>query len=523
MLHLNTRSMFKKREELFEVLDGCDIATFSETWFNTQLEDDLLAWTGMKLFRLDRNKKKGGGIAVYIKQSLSAHVSVINTQCRGNRHVECLVLDIILPNCKTIRVATLYRPPSGKNKLFLEHLEVVLKDAWTNDLELWCMGHLNINTLSERAGSSIKLTDLCKFYGFHKLINQCTRPYKRRASCIDNVLTNYRHDIFSGVLNLLVSDHLPVFAVKTKLKVVYEEKVIVSRSYKKFDEDLFLDWLIEADWGEFYDIEDPSDAWIFIENHINMYLDGVCPLVKRIFKDRGNTWMTPDILSLIHEREDYVELFYRTGLDCHLEHVKFLRRRINVSVRYAKANEIKQALEDNRDNPKAFWRTINNIVKPSAPVEPPTLIGDDDTLKSNQDSVDYLNQYFANIGSVLAGAMGPTVDGPDAPDGPARHGDVEVTEGLVELLFKELNVNKTSGIEHVRSDILKLAMVNLVPQMTWLYKSSFSKGVVPETWKVARVNPIPKEGNLKQITNWRPISLLSAPSKICEKLMHIHM
>ena len=61
MLHLNTRSMFKKREELFEVLEGVDIATFSETWFHEQYDDELLVWPGMRLFRLDRSKKKKEG------------------------------------------------------------------------------------------------------------------------------------------------------------------------------------------------------------------------------------------------------------------------------------------------------------------------------------------------------------------------------------------------------------------------------------------------------------------------------
>ena len=72
-----------------------------------------------------------------------------------------------------------------------------------------------------------------------------------------------------------MSDHLPVYAVKVKHKVVYEEKVIESRSYRKFDETLFLGWLVEADWDGFYQIHDPSDAWLFIENPVNMYLDRV--------------------------------------------------------------------------------------------------------------------------------------------------------------------------------------------------------------------------------------------------------
>ena len=94
---------------------------------------------------------------------------------------------------------------------------------------------------------------------------------------------------------------------------------------------------------------------------------------------------------------------------------------------------------------------------------------------------------------------------------------------LVDILFSEININKTSGIEGIRCDVLKTSLKFLLGPMTWLYQLSFDTGIFPDTWKVARVNPIPKNGNLKLITNWRPISLLSVPSKIAERLMHMHL
>ena len=80
-----------------------------------------------------------------------------------------------------------------------------------------------------------------------------------------------------------------------------------------------------------------------------------------------------------------------------------------------------------------------------------------------------------------------------------------------------------SGIEGIRCDILKIALKFLSEPMTWLYQLSFDTGIFPCSWKTARVNPIPKNGNLKMITNWRPISLLAVPSKIAERIMHIHL
>ena len=102
LTHLNCRSLYKKKEELFEALEGADIATFSETWFLSEFEDDLLSWPGMKLFRLDRSKKRGGGVAVYVKKSLTANIVIVDSLCRCNKNVECLVLDVVLPNHKDV-------------------------------------------------------------------------------------------------------------------------------------------------------------------------------------------------------------------------------------------------------------------------------------------------------------------------------------------------------------------------------------------------------------------------------------
>ena len=100
---------------------------------------------------------------------------------------------------------------------------------------------------------------------------------------------------------------------------------------------------------------------------------------------------------------------------------------------------------------------------------------------------------------------------------------VRVAKEIVDILLEEINVNKTSGILNLRCDVLKTALLFLSDQMTHLYQLSYDSGIFPNAWKTARVNPIPKSGNLKLVTNWRPISLLPVPSKIAERLMHMHL
>ena len=53
-----------------------------------------------------------------------------------------------------------------------------------------------------------------------------------------------------------------------------------------------------------------------------------------------------------------------------------------------------------------------------------------------------------------------------------------------------------------------------------IFHSSFTKGFFPEQLKVAKVPPIFKVGNIEEIGNYRPISVLSIFSKVLERIMY---
>ena len=56
--------------------------------------------------------------------------------------------------------------------------------------------------------------------------------------------------------------------------------------------------------------------------------------------------------------------------------------------------------------------------------------------------------------------------------------------------------------------------------VTKIFNLSIKTGLFPQSWKCARVVPIPKGGDLSNPTNYRPISILPILSKVLEK--HVH-
>ena len=70
-LYTNAHCMGNKQEELEAIvlLQCCDLIAVTETWWD-ESHDWSVAINGYRLFRRDRQGKRGGGIALYIEKSI---------------------------------------------------------------------------------------------------------------------------------------------------------------------------------------------------------------------------------------------------------------------------------------------------------------------------------------------------------------------------------------------------------------------------------------------------------------------
>ena len=66
----------------------------------------------------------------------------------------------------------------------------------------------------------------------------------------------------------------------------------------------------------------------------------------------------------------------------------------------------------------------------------------------------------------------------------------------------------------ISSKVLRGCLPSLCSPLSSLFNLSLSSGKVPADWKESNVVPIPKPGDGALASNYRPISLLSLPSKV---------
>ena len=71
---LNARSIVNKKNYLNIFVEDIDphIIFFTESWANTYITDAELGLTGYVMFRRDRIRRRGGGVILYVKESIQA-------------------------------------------------------------------------------------------------------------------------------------------------------------------------------------------------------------------------------------------------------------------------------------------------------------------------------------------------------------------------------------------------------------------------------------------------------------------
>ena len=529
--HLNVNSMKNKMHEIHEILqnDYIDILGLSETKLDESFSNSVFKVQDYTCHRLDRNIY-GGGIMMYVRSSIPHRIR--KDLCLMSQ-VEIIVLETTLRREKMFYILV-YKPPRIQNYIFIDHVSSVLDKCLTECRSVYIIGDVNINfqNLPE---------NVINFLNMYNLKNLVCEPTCFKSvdnpSLIDVILTNTPNRVASHLNTCVgISDCHNLVCAATKMFAPknYKRKIIY-RSYKKFDNNTFVNDLNNVPFDVcniFDDVNDVMWAYnILLNDTVNLH----APIKTRILRKPQLPYMNGELRKAINVKAMLRRKFNR----CKCVYTWSLYKKQRNLVTNLKRKSLTQYFNvrcNSSVNTKQFWNTVkpffSNNISCSNDI---TLIEDDKIVTNVTDVCNIFNNYFTNIAkdhSESNNVLGKTIDYvldfyKDHPslsriESLTSRNDFkfcEVTIDNVMNKFKKLKVNKSSGYDSMPALILKSGSDVLCTFITKIVNQCIKDCIFPDTFKHAEVTPLYKKNNNLDKQNYRPVSVLTAMSKVMEGLM----
>lgn len=498
---MNTQSLPCHFDEFYEFFQNniYHVIVCSESWCKPQLESFNLKLPHHTLYRNDRIFSNGGGIAIYIHNSLIVKI-ILASESTERGKLEYLLLEVSGPQLPKILVGGIYRPP--KAQLFNDFAQIISELA-TNYQYVILLGDLNVNMFEVNDEStnlkfSINALDL-------SLVNFNATHFSQGApSWIDHIIINDKdliveqnqrpvpflsnHDLISVTLSLQVPN--------------YAERVITFRDFKNFDSSLFNNDLALVDWSPINNFENIDDKIEYFNGKFLDTLNKHAPFRTCKIKKPPAPWINDDIRALRKIRDKL-----RKELGVNDPKFKFARNKVTDMTRKSKSEFIKDKLNNNKSY-SYVWRDLREyrIIKPL-----------------NQNSrfvpdVNELNNYFASVFNtslpVALDNLEPVPNIADFDDN--RFYFQPISDETLVKYIREIKTNAI-GFDCIAPKHLKLALPSILPVLSNIINHMLINSVFPSQWKQAIVRPIPKVANPTRTADFRPISILPGLSKCVER------
>ena len=527
--HVNCRSLLPKKDEIYWLVHSTDIdiLCITETWLDDAIINEDVYIDGYSIIRKDRNFKRGGGVLMYIKDSINfKERNNINT----NDTIEIIWSEIITKgNSPNTLIACVYRPPNADKEYFENMLDTFQK-ANLEEKEIIILGDFNINYIMDENLHDNPVFLIESLFGLTQLISSPTRVTTTSSSLIDLILTTCpdKH-LTSGVYTTSFSDHFLIYSVVKLSTDSRKHKEIRFRNYKNID----LNECLSDFTNRFRETNfklpsnlDKEEKNAYLENcwkdWKSIFLeisDKHAPFKVSRLKRRTNTWITTDIVKLIYRRE----YLHKQALKSNdpdkstllWQQYRNMRNHVSRTIKKAKSDHFQSISNTTKNQPGKFWKEINKIL----PKKKNTV--DNDILS------DDFNHYFSEIGSKVAqnvSNLDPFQHYSSFPNSIHTFEFTEISEDFIAKVLTALPNESKNDILGFDTKLLHLASNAITPSLTQLINMSLIFGYVPIDWKLARVTPAYKgKGNKQEKSNYRPLSVISSLAKLSEKCVQTQL
>ena len=512
---INTRSCKNKLAEIeslfMELMTDIHVIIFKETWLT---EVDIFNLYGYKAYHSKRTSSRGGGVSVFVKDSiLSSLIFSLEFDVNNFLLIELVEYDI--------KIMGVYNP--GYNvDILIEKLD----EFFSQLKKIVILGDFNINLFDTNSNTVIKYKEMLNYNGIFTINSLETSFATRLSNTVNTCIDHIHSDII---------DKKYVFIVKDIDRDISDHRLLLlginDQSYSNIPKNSEFHFLkiIKYDQINKQALESKINGTNTIQSLTDVVQDVISENTIKIIKSNRTTslkpYVSPEILKMLRYKQKLFKLTKKYPIN---ENLLLLYRNYR-NIVYKKIKNAKKAyncsrLEKSKNNLKRTWDIFTEIIhNKRKPKNTDIFLREtDSTISDPKEVSEIFNDYFSCVCQEIRQSLHPICHFQSFLRFPVTNNVFNFTPinaSEILIIIENLKNNSAFGIDSISPKILKQFKLEFASKLSILVNNSIDTCCFPDCLKMALVTPILKGGDCLDKQNYRPISVLPIFSKIWESIM----
>ena len=421
---------------------------------------------------------------------------------------------------------------SQQYETFINKLNILLNEMSSAKIESYIFLDSNVNLLELQSNDTVKhYLNTIIDRGFFPANMKASRMHGNSSTLIDHILTNSKMTkLNSGSIIEDISDHWITFLQPYLTKYKTKPKAVKSRQINTENLEKFKTNLQNVNWDDVTNCDNVDDCYNSFWTLYSSLFDIHFPLTAVKFKrniHKISNFMTKGLLI---SRKTKMNLHKSSLINPSTENkhnYKRYRNLYNTLLRASKKIHIDEKLKRDAKNPKKIWDTLKEFTTGKTSNQTINKINSQKNLLITDQTqiAEEFNTFFVGAGHKVANSIDPVSKDPieyltanEHPPPPEMHLN-EISQGEFINIVDQMEPKSSLDLNGISAKIIKFIRYEIATPLVHLFNLSIRTGKFPSKLKTSRTVPVFKAGDPLCCDNYRPISLLSAISKILEKFV----
>lgn len=518
----NVRGLRTKVDEFFASISDTEfsIVGLVETWLSPDINSSEYFPMSFNVLRSDRRfhevqLSKGGGALLAVDSNLNIDPVDMSYITNTLVNIDIVGCKCFLNNYYILYIYVTYIPPSisvNELELFLE----LLGQSVNNHRNVLIMGDFNITHFNNNDIIDTKCQLINDFINFVSL-NQVNNVVNVNGRLLDLVFTNIQCKVFHDCLPLVKEDvHHPAIQLALSPNAASFPTFPVNSAgknynFRKANYPRLYDALLNTDWSFLNEFSDVNEACDSFYRKLYSLFDLYVPLYSNS-KSSYPSWYAPDLKRNLRLKNYYRNRYRRTKNDVYLQDFYRIRTITKTQISECYKNYINAAEQSILTDSKRFWNFVNNK-RGNSRIPGKMHINNEEEFSTPQHIVDGFAHYFRSV-YVLDDANF-TLPNNVFNNLPCVNIN-QLTETIVRQSISKLKNKLTAGHDLVPSFLVRDCAGVLTAPLLTIFNLSLRTAQFPICWKLGRICPVFKSGDVTNVSNYRPISILPNFAKVLE-------